>query len=147
MLSAVVAPVSRGEYLEGALTALENQARHSATLGRPWPATIPFDLLDFALGTGWLSFLLIGFGLARWRKRAMEKLDWVVLLCLGQIVLVAVAGLIPTETARVWLVSFAGLSIAGAVLSGVVAGGTYELSIGFFGDRPAGVGWDEIDVE
>ena len=31
------------------------------------------------------------------------KLDWVVLLCLGQVLLVAVAGLIPTETARVWL--------------------------------------------
>ena len=91
--------------------AVENQANHSATLGRPWPATIPFDLLDFALGTGWLSYLLVGFGLWRWRARssssssgwALQKLDWVVVLCLGQIVLVAVGGLIPVETARVWL--------------------------------------------
>jgi len=84
-------------------TAIENQARHAATLGRPWPATIPFDLLDFALGTGWLSFLLIGQRLARWRRGTPQKLDWVVLLCLGQVLLVAVAGLIPSETARVWL--------------------------------------------
>ena len=85
------------------VAAVENQARHAATLGRPWPATIPFDLLDFALGTGWLSFLLIGFGLARWRGRKLAKLDWVVLLCIAQVMLVAVGGLIPVETARVWL--------------------------------------------
>lgn len=85
------------------VTAMENQARHAATLGRPWPVTVPFDLLDFALGTGWLSFLLIGLGLARMRGRAPRQLDWVVLLCLGQVLLVALAGLIPTETSRVWL--------------------------------------------
>lgn len=84
-------------------TAVDNQMRHSATLGRPWPATIPFDLLDFALGTGWLSFLLTGFGLSRLWGRSWQKLDWIVLLCLGQILVVAVGGLIPVETARVWL--------------------------------------------
>jgi hypothetical protein len=33
----------------------------------------------------------------------LQKLDWIVLLCLGQILVVAVGGLIPVETARVWL--------------------------------------------
>ena len=84
-------------------TAVENQGRHAATLGRPWPATIPFDLLDFALGTAWLSYLLVAFGILRRRGRPLQKLDWVVLLCLGQILLVAIGGLIPVETARVWL--------------------------------------------
>lgn len=52
------------------------------------------------------------------------------------------------EGSRVWLGTFAGLSVLGAVLGGVVAGGAYELSIGFLGDRPAGARtWGELDVE
>jgi len=85
-------------------TAVANEARHSQTLGRPWPATVLFDLLDFALGTGWISFLLVGFWLARrWGARPVLESDWMVLLAVGQVLLVASAALIPTETARVWL--------------------------------------------
>lgn len=83
--------------------ALENQALHSATLGRPWPATVLFDLTDFAMGTGWMSFLLVAFWLARrWNERPVLYSDWMVRLALGQVLVIAVAGLIPVETARVW---------------------------------------------
>lgn len=84
--------------------AVVNQAAKAAALGRPWPVTIPFDLLDFALGTGWLSFALAGFWIARrWGLRPWADLDWWVAACLLQVLFVAVAGLIPVETARVWL--------------------------------------------
>jgi hypothetical protein len=84
--------------------AVANQARHSLTLGRPWPATVVFDLWDFALGTGWMSFLLVGFWLAR-RRGARPRLetDPMVWLVVAQVAVVAVGGLIPVETARVWL--------------------------------------------
>jgi hypothetical protein len=86
-------------------TALVNQAAKAAELARPWPATIPFDLLDFALGTGWLSYLLVGFWfLRRWNEDPVWlSLDWRVVAGLVQIGVVAVWGLIPVETARVWL--------------------------------------------
>jgi TolB-like protein len=54
---------------------------------------------------------------------------------------------ITPETSRAWLIGFASLSIVAALLSGTVAGGAYELSIGFLGDRPAGAGWGDVDVE
>ena len=83
--------------------ALENQARHSATLGRPWPTTVLFDLTDFALGTGWMSFLLAFFWFRRrWRQRPVLYSDWMAWLAMAQLGLVAMAGLIPVETARVW---------------------------------------------
>lgn len=83
--------------------ALENQARHAATLGRPWPTTVVFDLTDFALGTGWMSFLLAFFWFRRrWRERPVLYSDWMSWLAVAQVGLVAVAGLIPVETARVW---------------------------------------------
>ena len=81
------------------------QAAKAAELARPWPATIPFDLLDFALGTGWLSFFLVGFWFSRrWNEDPVWlSLDWRVVAGLVQIGVVAVWGLIPVETARVWL--------------------------------------------
>ena len=83
--------------------ALENQARHSATLGRPWPATVLFDLTDFALGTGWMSFLLVFFWFRRrWGQRPVLYSDWMARLAVAQLGLIAIAGLIPVETARVW---------------------------------------------
>ena len=83
--------------------AWENQARHAATLGRPWPTTVVFDLTDFALGTGWMSFLLaLAWFRRRWRERPVLYSDWMAWLAVAQVGLVAGAGLIPVETARVW---------------------------------------------
>jgi hypothetical protein len=71
---------------------------------RHLPGTIPADLYDFALGTGWISYLLAGFyfksvfGSGAWNPRAK-----IALLCVGQILFVAFAGLIQGETARLWI--------------------------------------------
>jgi hypothetical protein len=67
---------------------------------RVWPVTIPFDLTDFALGTGWISVGLVAF----YFLAVGDRRKWgIVLLCLLQIVAVAVAGVLQGETARVWI--------------------------------------------
>jgi len=82
--------------------AVANQARLLPPLHRPYPQTIFWDLFDFALGTGWVSALLVGFWLHRSARRAgRDRL--IALLALGQIASVAIVGLLQTETARVWI--------------------------------------------
>jgi len=67
---------------------------------RVWPGTVPFDLTDFAMGTGWISVGLVAF----YFLAAGDRRKWgIVLLCLVQIVAVAVAGVLQGETARVWI--------------------------------------------
>jgi hypothetical protein len=66
-------------------------------LHRDWPRTIPFDLIDFALGTGWLCALLAIFYVARGTANPL------ILLCLFQPIAVALTGLLQGETARVWI--------------------------------------------
>lgn len=68
---------------------------------RPYPQTIPFDLTDLALGSGWTSFVLVGWFFANRRARDGRQLRLAV-LCLGQLVIVAATGLLQLETARVW---------------------------------------------
>lgn len=85
-------------------SALQNQEHLAAVWQRPYPQTIVFDLTDFALGTGWISFLLAGLFLARHRSSPLQSHELrMAICCLGQIVFIGVAGLIPTETARVWI--------------------------------------------
>jgi hypothetical protein len=79
-------------------TALANQAHLTHDLPRRYPVTIWFDLQDFALGCGWLSVALVVFYLSRQGAEA-KTFVW---LCAGQIVLLAVTGLIQAETARTW---------------------------------------------
>jgi hypothetical protein len=80
---------------------------------RPYPQTIPFDLLDFALGSGWISVLLTVFWIARKDRHAATTADpaapslsipapSLVFLSLLQFAAVAALGLLQTETARVW---------------------------------------------
>jgi len=70
---------------------------------RVWPETVPFDLTDFALGTGWISIVLVVFYFLNVRDRR----HWpMVLLCLLQPVAVALAGVLQAETARVWIFMF-----------------------------------------
>jgi hypothetical protein len=88
--------------------ALENQAQLARSWNRPYPLTIPFDLSDFLLGVGWLAGMLAIFALIPWTKRGHssrsegELSSLILLLGLLEIVLVAVTGLLPAETARVW---------------------------------------------
>jgi hypothetical protein len=83
---------------------------------RTWPLTVPFDLTDFALGTGWVCELLAIyylFGPARRDGRL-----GLTILCFAQLVAVALSGLLAGETARVWIFMFplllipAGLELA-----------------------------------
>jgi hypothetical protein len=67
----------------------------------PW--TIPADLYDFALGSGWVSFVLAVFYFWSWR-RERDLARWrICLLAIGQIFFVAFSGLIQGETARLWI--------------------------------------------
>jgi hypothetical protein len=69
---------------------------------RRWPGTIPGDFGDFALGSGWISYLIAAmfFVPTTPARRSMLLLG---ALCLGQIAAVGVLGLIRCETARVWI--------------------------------------------
>lgn len=81
-------------------TALENQAGLLELIPRPWPQTIGYDLLDFLLGAGWLPGLLAVFCLMDPVSRERRGLA---LLCVLELLIVAASGLLPGETARVWL--------------------------------------------
>jgi hypothetical protein len=70
-------------------------------LNWPWPATIPTDLTDFLITLGWLPLVvLISFFTALSDHRRHVLL---VLFCLAQPTLVALTGLVQSETARLWL--------------------------------------------
>jgi hypothetical protein len=85
--------------------ALRNQAVLLQDIERPYPATILFDLTDFAMGAGWTGAILAllcfvrrggSGGDGRFARRAAA-------LCIAQLALVAVTALLPGETARVWI--------------------------------------------
>lgn len=84
--------------------AVEIQSKLLPDLKRPYPQTIFWDLYDFALGTGWISYPLVGFALLQ----RMRPVVWtwelqVSLLAVGQVVAVAATGLLQAEVARVWM--------------------------------------------
>ncbi len=80
--------------LSGFRTALAMQAYQLPLLHRPWPRTIPFDLLDFLLGAGWVPLAPA----VLWVARRRDVTVWMLLTPL----VVALTGLIQAETARVW---------------------------------------------
>jgi hypothetical protein len=83
--------------------ALETQKMHLKDLVRPYPRTIVDDLQDFALGCGWLGVLLAILSLFGPRDDEVRRRDRALtILCFGQLVLLAVTGLMQTETARTW---------------------------------------------
>lgn len=89
--------------LESFRMALANQARLLPQLARPYPASIAFDLLDFCMGAGWISALLIAFFLIESAQAgSVTACLRVAAFALLQIVGLACTGLIQTETARVW---------------------------------------------
>ncbi len=81
--------------------AYDNQARllvmHSQD--RPYPWTILFDLTDFMLGFGWIAIIPAVYALVR--SRGHERLVFALFIAMPLIV--AVTGLIQSETARCWL--------------------------------------------
>jgi hypothetical protein len=62
------------------------------------PQTIPFDLLEFLKGMGWIALLLV---FPAWEKH--QKFRSIIALCVMQPVLVALVGILQIETARIWL--------------------------------------------
>jgi hypothetical protein len=84
------------------------QMRDLVPLERPFPTHIVFDVIDFALGSGWISFVLVAFYLAETRGHVLRifsqsREQRFVLLALLQIAVVALAALLPGETARLWM--------------------------------------------
>ncbi len=82
------------------------QMRGIIWIGRPFPLHLVFDMLDFFLGTGWISGLLVLFFMLRSRPRLklaandVRRLAW---LGLVQIATLWLAALLPGESARLWL--------------------------------------------
>lgn len=86
-------------------TAYANQ--HRIISGAHSPSVIhtaPFNLIDFGLGTGWVSYPLALFGVRRaWVEFGREhRLTRTMLCAVAMPVVLAILGLYPTETSRVW---------------------------------------------
>ncbi len=80
--------------------ALANQAEMLAPLHRPYPRTILFDLTDFAMGAGWIPWLLAILAVMNLQIEPSKRMwGW---LAISQIVILAITGLMQAETARVW---------------------------------------------
>jgi hypothetical protein len=84
-------------------TALVLQAGLLHQIPRPYPQTVLFDLTDFALGSGWIAFVLVALYLLRHRRGNVETETALVAAGLLQILILAVLGVLPGETARVWI--------------------------------------------
>jgi hypothetical protein len=70
---------------------------------RRLPGTIFWDLSCFALGSAWISYLLLGFYFIGAFQDPASHRNWpLALICVGQFVLVALLGLLAGETARIW---------------------------------------------
>ena len=97
----IVLKLSTG-YAAGAtfLAALTQQNEILPRLHRPYPLTIPFDLLDFALGAAWAPAVAALLFVARRERSAATAVAIAGLLtpCV-----VALTGLLQAETARVWI--------------------------------------------
>jgi hypothetical protein len=88
---------------------------------RPYPKTILFDLTDFALGMNWVGAVVVAmavYSAATERSMAMAR-RWLIGACAFQPVLIAVSGLLQSETLRVWnfmlplAATAAGIELAG----------------------------------
>jgi hypothetical protein len=79
------------------LISVYHYPRHSL----PW--TFFTDLYDFALGSGWISFVLAGFYFAMAAKEGWTPRARIALVSVSQFVVIAMIGLLQTESARIWL--------------------------------------------
>jgi hypothetical protein len=85
-------------------SALDAQKWLLSRLRRPYPQSIPFDVIDFCLGLGWVTPALAVMGIAASRRMQMP-LAGRTLLIGGLLTPVAIAamGLMQAENARVWI--------------------------------------------
>lgn len=83
--------------------AYANQQDNLKYIARPYPETVWFDLLDFALGSSWILFGVALLGTIRLLKRPLGDRGLLSLLVWVQLLIVALTALLPGETARVWL--------------------------------------------
>ncbi len=81
------------------LEAWHNQNINLKPLHRPWPNTIPTDLTNFFISLGWLPLLVL---LTYFVQKDRPHLALVV-ICLAEPVLVALTGLLQSESHRLWL--------------------------------------------
>lgn len=81
--------------------ALANQAKLLEQIPRPYPATIWWDLIDYALGVAWVPVVLAGVYLTRVRK-PLPLIQIAVIIGLAQLLVTAITALLPGETSRVW---------------------------------------------
>lgn len=89
--------------------ALAQQHEILPQLHRPFPASVPFDLLDFVLGSGYVPALAALLWLARRERNRVVRAG------LATVVIVAATGLLQAETARVWIFLMPFLAIAAAL--------------------------------
>jgi len=74
---------------------------------RPFPAHMLFDVLDFALASGWISFALVAFFLVRNGRRLFVDRSpqcRLALVALTHMAAVAFTALLPGEAARLWMI-------------------------------------------
>ena len=112
---AVAAAVFFGAYALLAITthypaaatfesALSAQKWLLSRLRRPYPQSIPFDVIDFCLGLGWVIPALAVMGVAASRRLHLPLITRTLLIGgLLTPVAIAVMGLMQAENARVWI--------------------------------------------
>ncbi len=81
--------------------AFSNQSRLAVGLDRAWLPAVLLDPFDFAMGAGWLAFLLAAVTVARGQEAGQA--DRPATLAVFQILSVDLSGLLRVEAARVWL--------------------------------------------
>jgi len=67
----------------------------------PW--TFFTDLYDFALGSAWISFVLVGFYFASAFREGFTLQSRLALVSVSQFIVIAMIGLLQTETSRIWI--------------------------------------------
>jgi hypothetical protein len=108
LLYLMLAAATYYDPIETTRVITELQMADLIPLERPFPRHILFDLIDFALGSGWISVVLAAFYLAHARGHVVRlfgqaRAQRLVFLALLQIAVVACAALLPGETARLWM--------------------------------------------
>jgi hypothetical protein len=67
----------------------------------PW--TFLTDLYDFALGSGWISFILVAYYFCSAIKNEFPPVAQVALASVSQFLVIALFGILQTESARIWI--------------------------------------------
>jgi hypothetical protein len=85
------------------LVANQRSQAHLVSLQRPWPAHSFFDLLDIALGLGWIAVPLIVWGTRAACAESGSKICRLAWLGIMQVLVAVAVAVIPGENARIFL--------------------------------------------